>query len=152
MMNCFGIEILPKGSPVLTITKIQTPFNKPVLTNQSAGESWEGPPDFQKLWPIKPYSKQAPVLRPYHQRKVPAWCCSLASHQLLRRQILCEVRLVITLRPEPLLSVSTQSPNISQAHSRGRMNPSVPPVKAKGVSRLVFSKVPSDVWRSSLAG
>lgn len=44
--------------------------------------------------------KTSPSLGPYHQRKVPARHCRLASHQLLKRQILYEVRLVIRSRPE----------------------------------------------------
>lgn len=44
--------------------------------------------------------KVSPSLEPYRQRKVPTLCNSLAPHQHLRCQILCEVRLVIRTRPE----------------------------------------------------
>lgn len=58
-------------------------------------------PDFQKLWPIETSLKNKPQFETIHHHwKVPVQRCSLASHQLLRRQILCEVRLVIRSRPE----------------------------------------------------
>lgn len=60
--------------------------------------------------------KTSPSLGPYHRRKVPALRCSLASHQLLRCQILCEVRLVIRSRPESHCYLSVHSLQIYPKH------------------------------------
>lgn len=108
MFNCFGISTLLKSSLTQTITKIQTALNQPLMLrvfHKSECKGMLGGASGFKTWFPKALTnwsqlKTSPSLGPYHQRKVPARRCSLASPQLLRRQIWNEVRLVIRSKPE----------------------------------------------------